>query len=45
MVTVIGLGFRCYTFDSTLSYYSSRIAENHLNALENTKTLDEKGII
>ena len=47
MVSVIGSGFRYRidAFDSTLYCYSDPIAENHLNALENTKTLDEKHIV
>ena len=39
MVLVIESGFRCRVdaSDSTLYCYSVPIAENHLNALENTK--------
>ena len=33
------------TPENTLSCYSDRIAENHLNALQNTKTLDEEHIV
>ena len=32
-------------FDSALSCYSDHIAENHLNVLENTQSLDEKHIV
>ena len=44
---MIGSGFRCWTdaFDSSLSCHSDCIAENHLNVLEKTKTLDEKHIV
>ena len=44
---MLGSGFLCRidAFDRTLYCYGDPIAENHLNALENTKNTHEKHIV